>query len=115
MIDCVECNSYATLILDRGEIKPSEFEKLALDRHILKGCEKQISNDVHVIKIAATSDEFRKGFMSAMRCVQDMGKGAHTFHSLLNVIDSIIYLHEKGSFFQSLPKEILCHVEHGNN
>ena len=38
MIDCKECNDYAQLIFDRGEITQDEINKLALDRHILKGC-----------------------------------------------------------------------------
>lgn len=40
MIDCAECVAYANLIHARGEIKVDEIEKLALDRHVLKGCDK---------------------------------------------------------------------------
>lgn len=40
MIDCKECNDYAQLIFSRGEIAQDEIEKLVIDRHILKGCDK---------------------------------------------------------------------------
>lgn len=59
MIDCVECNSYATLILDRGEIKPSEFEKLALDRHILKGCDKIPCFDIDQMNLNQLKDTLK--------------------------------------------------------
>jgi len=39
MIDCTECIEYAHRILARGEINADEVNKLAIDRHILKGCE----------------------------------------------------------------------------
>lgn len=46
-IDCQECNDYAELIYSRGEIAQEEKEKLALDRHILKGCDK--SKDLLIV------------------------------------------------------------------
>lgn len=56
MIDCEECHNYAKKIYERGEISAAEINKLALDRHILKGCDylnglnlissKSIYNDV---------------------------------------------------------------------
>ncbi len=39
MINCEECNKYAQSIFQRGEISQDEINKLALDRHILKGCD----------------------------------------------------------------------------
>lgn len=39
MINCEECNKYAQNIFQRGEISQDEINKLALDRHILKGCD----------------------------------------------------------------------------
>lgn len=39
MINCEECNKYAQHIFERGEITQDEINKLALDRHILKGCD----------------------------------------------------------------------------
>jgi len=76
-----------------------EIEKLALDRHVLKGCDNSILDESNVIKFNITTPEFRKGFISAMRCVLDMGKGSHTCHSLLAVVESIIHLNESGNFF----------------
>lgn len=66
-------------------------------------------SDDNVIKLKETTHEFRKGCMSAMKCVQDMGKGAHTYDSLLSVIDSILILHNKGNFF---PQPDCCHEWH---
>lgn len=99
MIDCKECQEYAQLIFSRGEIAQDEIEKLALDRHILKGCDDSILDGDNVIKLKNTSPDFRKGFISAMRCVLDMGKGSHTYHSLLSVVESVINLNENGNFF----------------
>lgn len=39
MINCEECNKYAQSVYQRGEIAQDEINKLALDRHILKGCD----------------------------------------------------------------------------
>ncbi len=39
MIDCEECIAYAHLVHARGEIKVEDINKLAIDRHVLKGCE----------------------------------------------------------------------------
>lgn len=39
MINCEECTNYAQHIFERGEITQDEINKLALDRHILKGCD----------------------------------------------------------------------------
>ena len=38
MIDCKECVEYAHMVLARGEIKVEDLNKLAIDRHVLKGC-----------------------------------------------------------------------------
>lgn len=99
MINCKECSDYAQLIFSRGEIPEDEIGKITLDRHILKGCDTPMLDDSNVIRLKQTTPEFRKGFMSAMSCVLDMGKGSHTFHSLLGVIESIIKLNESGDFF----------------
>lgn len=99
MINCKECSDYAQLIFSRGEIPEDEIEKVTLDRHILKGCDLPILDESNVIRLKQTTPEFRKGFMAAMNCVLDMGKGAHTYHSLLGVVESIIKLNESGNFF----------------
>lgn len=39
MINCTECLEYANMILERGEITSDDINKLAIDRHILKGCD----------------------------------------------------------------------------
>ena len=39
MIECTECNNYANMIYERGEIPQEEITKVAIDRHILKGCD----------------------------------------------------------------------------
>jgi hypothetical protein len=39
MIDCEECIAYAHLVHARGEIKVEDINKLAIDRHVLKGCD----------------------------------------------------------------------------
>ncbi len=39
MIDCKECVEYAHSVLARGEIGVEDINKLAVDRHILKGCD----------------------------------------------------------------------------
>ena len=38
MIDCKECVEYAHSVLARGEIGVEDVNKLAVDRHVLKGC-----------------------------------------------------------------------------
>lgn len=38
MIDCKECVEYAHTVLARGEIQVEDVNKLAIDRHVLKGC-----------------------------------------------------------------------------
>ena len=59
---------------------------------------KKLSED-NVIHLKETTPEFRKGFIAAMRCILDMGKGNHTYESLLRVVDSMIKLNDQGSFF----------------
>lgn len=44
MIDCKECVEYAHMVLARGEITVEDVSKLALDRHILKGCGKEAAS-----------------------------------------------------------------------
>jgi hypothetical protein len=39
MIDCKECVEYAHSVLARGEIQVEDINKLAIDRHVLKGCD----------------------------------------------------------------------------
>lgn len=39
MLDCKECVEYAHSVLARGEIQVEDVNKLAIDRHVLKGCE----------------------------------------------------------------------------
>lgn len=104
MIECKECVEYAHSILARGEITVEEVSKIALDRHILKGCDDLSSSgfvvkDSNVIVLKETTPEFRDGFICAMRCVHDMGKGDHTIVSLLSVVDSVLKLHATESFF----------------
>lgn len=99
MIDCKECVEYAHMVLARGEIKVEDIAKLALDRHILKGCDKVNLEIPNVIVMEKTTPEFRKGFIAAMTCVYDMGKGDHTLVSLLSVVDSILKLHATQKFF----------------
>lgn len=38
MIDCKECVEYAHMIHAKGDITVEEINKLAVDRHVLKGC-----------------------------------------------------------------------------
>lgn len=59
MIDCLECNTYATVILDRGEIKPSEFEKLVLDRYVLKGCDQIPTFDIDEMNLSQLKDTLK--------------------------------------------------------
>ncbi len=46
MIDCKECNEYAQMIFDRGEIEQDEISTLVLNRHILKGCKELIKDEI---------------------------------------------------------------------
>jgi hypothetical protein len=46
MIDCKECNDYAEMLLKRGDIEQQDVNKVALDRHILKGCKEIIENEI---------------------------------------------------------------------
>jgi hypothetical protein len=39
MIDCKECIDYAHMVHAKGDITVEEIQKLAIDRHVLKGCE----------------------------------------------------------------------------
>ncbi|MGC2661770.1 MAG: hypothetical protein WA324_27750 [Bryobacteraceae bacterium] len=45
-IDCRECNEYAQLIFDRGEITQDEINNLVMNRHILRGCKEAIANEI---------------------------------------------------------------------
>lgn len=41
MVDCKECSDYVNNLLNRGDITKDEIDKVILDRHILKGCDKK--------------------------------------------------------------------------
>lgn len=41
MVDCKECSEYVGSLLNRGDITKEEVDKIILDRHILKGCDKK--------------------------------------------------------------------------
>ena len=41
MIECKECSEYVEMLFTRGEIPKEEVYKVAMDRHILKGCDKK--------------------------------------------------------------------------
>ena len=56
-------------------------------------------NNDSTINLKKTTPEFRNGFISAMRCILDMRNGSHTYDSLLNVVESVIKIHEMGFFF----------------
>lgn len=46
MVNCEECHGYAKKIYERGEIGATDINKLALDRHILKGCKELLKNEI---------------------------------------------------------------------
>ena len=54
-----------------------------------------------VIVMSETSDEFRKGFMFAVRAIADMGlsESYQTKAQFLKQINDIITLHDFGAFF----------------
>ncbi len=43
MVDCKECSDYVNNIFSRGEITKDEIDKVILDRHLLKGCDKKVN------------------------------------------------------------------------
>jgi hypothetical protein len=44
MIECKECSEYVDMLFSRGEIPREEVYKVAMDRHILKGCENKANS-----------------------------------------------------------------------
>lgn len=90
MIGCKECNEYAQLIFSRGEIEHDEMSKLALDRHILKGCDNIAIDNKSSLILNDSSPEFRRGFIYALRVIQDLNKPGVSYESILDTIDSLI-------------------------
>lgn len=41
MVDCKECSEYVHNLLNRGDITKDDIDRIILDRHILKGCDKK--------------------------------------------------------------------------
>ena len=44
MIECKDCSDYVEMLFTRGEIPKEEVYKVAMDRHILKGCDKKTNS-----------------------------------------------------------------------
>lgn len=79
MIDCKECNDYVELLLQRGEITKDDMERVAIDRHILKGCDKKTSPYLEWLDFAIMNQQqidkestpfpappWNKGYMEAL-------------------------------------------------
>lgn len=77
MVDCKECSDYVNNIFNRGEITKDEIDKVIIDRHALKGCDKKtdpfinwldfsIENQVELAKENKAVPEWNKGYLEAL-------------------------------------------------
>ncbi len=60
-INCEDCKNYANRLLENGDIKADEIDRLMLDRHILKGCDKKtpVGNKDLVILMCPPYPEYK--------------------------------------------------------
>ena len=74
MIDCEECIAYAHLVHARGEIKLEDINKLAIDRHVLKGCDSpmDIINGVVEGSIPVTVKKMHRFAVKCVDCGEEI-------------------------------------------
>lgn len=79
MVDCKECSDYVNNLFNRGDITKEEIDKVILDRHILKGCDKKSDVFLDWLEFAITNQkqlqyenfaiprpEWNKGYLEAL-------------------------------------------------
>lgn len=76
MVDCKECSDYVNNLFNRGDITKEEIEKVILDRHILKGCDKKTDVFLDWLEFAITNQKqlqceyssttWNKGYLEAL-------------------------------------------------
>lgn len=85
MIDCEECYEYANKIYARGEIEVEGIHKLALDRHILKGCDKVVGN----AKIISDLEKLHE-FLYGAHLASTEHEAAATLHRACHMVNDIV-------------------------
>jgi len=81
MVDCKECSEYVNNLLNRGDITKEDIDRIILDRHILKGCDKKtdpfkdwlefaIENQVELAEEYTEVPEWNKGYLEALMDVK---------------------------------------------
>ena len=78
MVDCKECSEYVHNLLNRGDITKDDIDRIILDRHILKGCDKKtdpfkdwvefaMQNQVELALENKVVPEWNKGYLEALK------------------------------------------------
>lgn len=57
MVDCKECSEYVHNLLNRGDIIKEDIDRIILDRHILKKCDKKTDPFLEWINFAIKEQE----------------------------------------------------------
>lgn len=83
MVDCKECSEYVHNLLNRGDITKDDIDRIILDRHILRGCDKKIDSFLDWINFAIqnqkelkqeheyeTLPEWNKGYLEALNAAK---------------------------------------------
>lgn len=84
MVECKECSDYVNGLFNRGEITKDEIDKVTLDRHILKGCDKVVDPFLDWINFAIENQrelfqehigrefpQWNKGYLEALLDVKN--------------------------------------------
>lgn len=79
MVDCKECSEYVHNLLNRGDITKDDIDRIILDRHILKGCDKKTDMFMDWLEFAIENQkqlqcefadiprpEWNKGYLEAL-------------------------------------------------
>lgn len=79
MVDCKECSEYVHSLLSRGDITKDDIDRIILDRHMLKGCDKKTDHFLEWINFAIQNQhdmknehhnlpfpEWNKGYLEAL-------------------------------------------------
>ena len=83
---CEECYEYAHKIYVRGEIGRADIPRLAIDRHVLKGCAHVMDNN----KIIARLEKLYE-FLYGTHLATNDQEAAGTFHRACHTLTEIIH------------------------
>lgn len=86
MMNCEECYDYAHKIYVRGEIGRVDIPKVAIDRHILKGCDHVLDNKKLIIEL----DKLHE-FLYGAHLASTESEAAYTLHRACHTVTDIIH------------------------